>query len=218
MRRFAALVIGAAVLAVATGAAGLLAGRAAGDDRGLMVAEEADTIPGPLRAFKVPPASASAPNSPAAGANGPASAYAAPPADPADKLAKGKRKPGPFIAETDPAKRRYRGVFRAGMDGNTGSGTVLVQPTSSAREIRFDDFKISDAPDLEILLVAGDRFTRPEDVLDSKRVSIGRLKRAAGKQVYRVPAEVDPSTYRTVVIWSKRHKLVVTSARLEPSS
>ena len=95
---------------------------------------------------------------------------------------------------------------------------MTVQPTSTARELKLEDFQVSEVPDLEILLVAGDRIAKPDDVLTSKRVSLGRLKKIVGRQIYRMPAEVDPSTYRSVVIWSKRRKIVVASARLEPTT
>jgi hypothetical protein len=165
-------------------------------------------VPGPLRAFKI---------------DNPPTTTTIPAAQPTPQATDKKGKAGKKIAATasavekDPLKRRFRGVFRAAIpDG--GSGTVTVQPTSTARELKLEDFQVSEVPDLEILLVAGDRIAKPDDVLTSKRVSLGRLKKIVGRQIYRMPAEVDPSTYRSVVIWSKRRKIVVASARLEPTT
>jgi hypothetical protein len=54
--------------------------------------------------------------------------------------------------------------------------------------------------------VAADRLGRGEDLSDTKRVSLGRLKKAEGDQTYRMPPEIDLRVYRTVVVWSRRER------------
>lgn len=98
--------------------------------------------------------------------------------------------------------------------GDRAGGRVVVD--RATRELRFQDFTVDDAGDVEIWLVAADRIAPGDDVAASKHVSLGRLKRSSGNQTYRVPAELDVTVYRTVVLWSRRARSPRAAALLLP--
>jgi Electron transfer DM13 len=62
-------------------------------------------------------------------------------------------------------------------------------------------FKSDAGPDLFVLL---HREDSPKSYAKSDYVSLGRLKKIKGKQLYRIPSGVDITEFKSVVIWCKQ--------------
>jgi len=91
--------------------------------------------------------------------------------------------------------RLARGAFR-GADGHAGSGTAtVVRRAEGGRRLAFTDFDVDGGIDVRVYLVDGNGA----EVSD--HVELGRLKGERGDQQYTVPASVDLSRYRSVVLW-----------------
>lgn len=94
----------------------------------------------------------------------------------------------------------YAGDFHPVAHAVTGMAEVYL--TGSASELRFTPaFSTQANPNLEVWLVEADDATDNMTVLQSAHVSLGPLKSASGAQTYPVPAGVDISQYRSVVVW-----------------
>ncbi len=128
------------------------------------------------------------------------------------------RPPSQVTAAVDPAATPLppssvlEGVFRPGATGEKAEGRVIVRLT--ANELRLEDLAVTPGRDLELWLVAVDRLGDGADLTDTKRVSLGRLKKAQGNQAYRLPPEIDLRVYRMVVVWSRRERAARAGALL----
>lgn len=99
--------------------------------------------------------------------------------------------------------------------GSEAKGKIVV--TVAGRELKLTDFSVADRPMLEIWLSAADPGATAAKLQETKHVSLGRLRKPRGDQVYRFPAELDPAIYRTVVVWSRRDRAPDAVARLTPA-
>ncbi len=62
-------------------------------------------------------------------------------------------------------------------------------------------FRSNEGPDVFVLL---HREDSPKSYQKSDYVSLGRLKKLKGKQLYRIPSGVDITEFKSVVIWCKQ--------------
>lgn len=94
----------------------------------------------------------------------------------------------------------------------SGTARVLGDGTDQ-RFLRFEDFATDNGPDLNVYL-----STAPADAdqgaFDDDFVDLGDLQGNVGDQNYEVPADVDLSRYRTVVIWCVRFGVAFGAADL----
>ncbi len=185
--------------ALALLAAVIAAGPARGQDAALAPAMPAPSVPapsvpGPLRGTPPP-----LPAATAAEQRRPDPAPVAPP------------RPEQPVAPV----KVWAGTLAPPTPGGNARGKVAVDV--AARELRLTDLVVDDAPGLEVILVAGDAPLTTEAVLAAKRVSLGRLRKPKGPQVYRVPAELDLTVYRAVIVWARRDKAPRALARLAPA-
>lgn len=118
------------------------------------------------------------------------------------------------VAPPRAAVRAWVGRLAPTAKGELARGAIRLDLV--AHRVEIADFAVTDAPDLEIALVAADQVHTTADVLASKRVSLGRLKRIKAKISLRFPAEMDPAVYRTLVVWSRRDRAPRGVARLAP--
>ncbi len=206
MRAITLSVIAGLTTVVALTTAGLVSDPARLRDLGIgsssaaALPETADEdVPGPLRPTGTIPA-------PAAAAPGRRAAPPPPPPRPAD--VRGQPRERGIVG--------WEGRFRAGRSGETESADARALVRLPARELVFENFAIADRPDLEVWLVAADRVASADDALSAKRVSLGRLKKPAGNQTYRLPQELDVAVYRHVVVWSRRERSPRLAALLQP--
>ncbi|MER7895719.1 DM13 domain-containing protein [Streptomyces sp. NPDC096046] len=101
---------------------------------------------------------------------------------------------------------------------HTTSGTVkLVRLADGSHVVRLENLDTSNGPDLRVWLtdaqvLQGKAGWHVFD--DGKYVSLGKLKGNKGSQNYALPADVDPSGFRSVSIWCDRFDVSFGAADL----
>ena len=91
-----------------------------------------------------------------------------------------------------------------------GSATIYELPDGD-RVLRFEDFRSKNGPDLHVYL-STEAPTSTFAGLGDGAVHLGALKGNVGNQNYDVPAEVDLSQYRSVVIYCRPFRVVFSTA------
>lgn len=81
----------------------------------------------------------------------------------------------------------------------SGQAYLVVQPDGS-RLLRIENLDTDNGPDLRVVLSTAEVGTGTYDDL----IELGRLKGNIGNQNYEIPAELDLSAVRSVVIWCER--------------
>lgn len=95
-----------------------------------------------------------------------------------------------------------------------GIGTATIyQLADNSRILRFEDFKVTNGPDLHVLLTVNPSPKEAKDV-GADYIELGVLKGNVGNQNYSVPNEVDLSVYKGVVIYCLRYGVVFSTAKL----
>lgn len=93
-----------------------------------------------------------------------------------------------------------------------GSGRALLLKSGEKTILRFEDFAVTNGPDLYVYLAKGEQPTGDlkslQDYLD-----LGRLKGNMGNQNYEIAGSADG--YNTVVIWCKKFGVLFTYAVME---
>lgn len=101
----------------------------------------------------------------------------------------------------------------AGVDNlHQGSGTATAyELEDGSRVLRFEDFEVTNGPDLHVYLVPSPDPTG-DDIVDY--VDLGSLKGNIGDQNYEIPADVDPTEFGSVVIYCVPFHVVFATATL----
>ena len=94
--------------------------------------------------------------------------------------------------------------------GAVGSATIYALPDGS-RLLRFQDFRSKNGPDLHVFL-SMEAPTSTFAGLGENAVDLGELKGNVGNQNYEIPADVDLSQYRSVVIYCVPFHVVFSTA------
>ncbi len=94
------------------------------------------------------------------------------------------------------------GPFRSLDYTTTGSATLVRLPDGKSA-VQFEALDTSDGPDLYVYL-SDKPASSPEEAFGSGFTNLGKLKANRGNQVYEVPAGIDLTTVRSVVIWCER--------------
>jgi hypothetical protein len=94
-----------------------------------------------------------------------------------------------------------------------GRGKVSVYQKAVFLE---PDFEVGPGPKYHVYLVPEPNVRRVEQVTTSMFVDLGRLRSFKGSQRYAIPAGVDPSKYRSVVIWCEYFGVLISPADLAP--
>ena len=107
------------------------------------------------------------------------------------------------------------GTFRDadGFHKGEGSATVYELPDGS-HVLRFEDFRVTNGPDLRVLLAAHPDPQGRGDVHSGEYVELGKLKGNIGNQNYTLPDGVSPDDYGSVVIYCKPFQVVFSVAAL----
>jgi len=92
-----------------------------------------------------------------------------------------------------------RGDFE-GVSHNARGTASTIDRATGANVLTLTNFAVDNGPDLRVLLVAGPA-TGAGDLGDRK--DLGALKGNKGNQQYTIPAGLDLSRYRRVVIWCR---------------
>lgn len=99
-----------------------------------------------------------------------------------------------------------------GVEGHDAEGQArVIELASGGKRLVFEDFEVTQGPDLRVYLVEGDG-----DVSDSNFEDAGSLKGERGRFQYEID-DVDTERYRTVVIWCRAFSVPFGEAALEGS-
>ncbi len=101
------------------------------------------------------------------------------------------------------------GTFMDADNFHKGSGTAtLYTLADGSNVVRLEDFEVTNGPDLHVLLsTSDDPAADLGDYLD-----LGSLKGNVGNQNYDIPAGVDVSLYRSVIIYCDPFDVLFASA------
>ncbi|SDG93738.1 Electron transfer DM13 [Lentzea fradiae] len=117
----------------------------------------------------------------------------------------------PVVEETP--REVATGEWRSLEHTTTGKASLVRLP-GGAHSVQFAALNTSDGPDLYVYLSPHPSGSS-EKTFGQGFTSLGKLKGNRGDQVYEIPAEVDVSTIRSVVIWCKRFSAGFAVAPLE---
>ena len=105
----------------------------------------------------------------------------------------------------------FTGQFRS-LAPYKGSGQAqLIANPDGSRVVRFLDFEVSKGPALHIYLSAATSDS-PGEKFDDDFADLGVLKSTTGTQDYGIPSNVDPSRFRSVVVWCTEFSVGFTVA------
>ncbi|MGH2499851.1 MAG: DM13 domain-containing protein [Candidatus Limnocylindria bacterium] len=91
-----------------------------------------------------------------------------------------------------------------------GSGPVSIVELGGRRFVRFENVAIQNGPDLFVFLARGSGGAYD----GSRDLDLGSLKATNGTFTYEIPAGVDLSGYRSVVVWCRAFAVLFTYADL----
>jgi len=103
---------------------------------------------------------------------------------------------GATEAVVSPAPPSHTGSFSDGDDRHHAKGTVQTYASEGTLYLRFEEFQVTNGPDLYVYLVEPGQKT-------GTGIEVGELKGNIGNQNYVVPAGVDLQRHRQVIIWCK---------------
>jgi len=96
-----------------------------------------------------------------------------------------------------------------------GEGEATLYQLEDGRQLlRLENFRVTNGPDLHVILSRAEAPISHEDVGDDY-VDLGSLKGNVGEQNYDIPAGLDLSEYRSVVIYCVPFHVVFSTATLE---
>ncbi len=92
-------------------------------------------------------------------------------------------------------------------------GLIQVFEADGKKYLKFDrSFKSDDGPDLFVIL---HNQNPPQSYNDSNYLSLGRLKKTTGEQMYEIPSGADINNFQSVVIWCKQFNATFGFASLK---
>ncbi len=95
------------------------------------------------------------------------------------------------------------------------SGSATIWLAGDERVLRFEDFRVTNGPQLHVLLAKNVPTSIFAGVGDSgDYVDLGPLKGNVGNQNYEIPAELDLRDYKSAVIYCVPFRVVFSSAEL----
>ena len=118
------------------------------------------------------------------------------------------------MASMSPAAVK-RGMFRDADSFHKGEGSATVyQLPDGSHVLRFEDFRVTNGPDLRVLLATHPDPQGRNEVQGPGYVELGKLKGNIGNQNYPFPDGLSPDDYGSVVIYCKPFHVVFSVAPL----
>ena len=112
-----------------------------------------------------------------------------------------------------------RGSFTRVDPLHAAEGTAAIHRLADGKLVlRLEDFKSTNGPDLFVGLSGHPMPRSRRDVHDQGYEQIQMLKANEGNQNYDLPAELDLSKFRSVVIYCRAFSVVFSSAELMPAT
>ncbi len=103
-----------------------------------------------------------------------------------------------------------QGAFQDADASHRGSGTATILQQGEQRVLRFEEFEVTNGPDLHVLLVENIAGTSSSEL--GEYVDLGALKGNLGSQNYDIPADLDLSQFSGVVIYCQPFHVVFATA------
>jgi hypothetical protein len=104
------------------------------------------------------------------------------------------------------------GAFRD-LEHPTKGTAKIVRLEDGSRLVRLEDFRTSSGPDVVVILSSTPATEDEWGAYDDGAfVNLGELRGNVGSQNYTIPANVDVSKYRSVVIWCRRFNVAFGAA------
>ena len=100
---------------------------------------------------------------------------------------------------------------------HVGSGQAVVyQLADGSRVLQLQGFRVEDGPDLHVYLVPIDPVSSESGSEIPGSVDLGALKSDTGSQEYEIPADLDLSQFKSLVIWCQPFRVPFIAAPLRP--
>ena len=96
----------------------------------------------------------------------------------------------------------------------TQGKAILVRLPDGRRFIRFEDFRVTNGPDLYVFLSGHPSPRTGAQLHEGASFEVARLKGNIGSQNYELPADLDLSKFKSVAIYCKRFSVMFGSAQL----
>jgi hypothetical protein len=106
-----------------------------------------------------------------------------------------------------------QGDFAGADSFHQGSGSATIYQQGDQRVLRFEEFSVTNGPDLHVILTRHPSPASRDDVGEDY-IDLGSLKGNMGNQNYDIPADVDLSEYQGVVIYCVPFHVVFATATL----
>lgn len=96
-----------------------------------------------------------------------------------------------------------------------GKGSVSVYQSDRHHEVLLEpDFEVGPGPDYYLYLSSGEHIQYNDAFHRSEHIQIGRLKSFSGSQVFQINHESEIRQYKSIVVWCRTFKMLITSADL----
>lgn len=109
-----------------------------------------------------------------------------------------------------------QGTFIGADRFHQGSGMAALYTLEDGSSIvRFEDFEVTNGPDLHVLLTEHPNPQNRSDIHSGEYIDLGQLKGNVGNQNYTLPSDIDPQTFSSVVIYCEPFSVVFATASLK---
>ena len=105
------------------------------------------------------------------------------------------------------------GTFMGADNFHEGEGTAVIFQQGDERVLRFEDFRVTNGPDLHVILSKNPNPTGRTDIGDDY-IDLGSIKGNVGNQNYEISADVDLDEYQSVIIYCVPFHVLFSSATL----
>ncbi|NRA87777.1 MAG: DM13 domain-containing protein [Rhizobiales bacterium] len=108
-----------------------------------------------------------------------------------------------------------QGSFKNADAYHKGSGEVKIIQVNGRDTLRFENFKVTNGPDLYVWLVESSNVENANTVKNGKTFEVAVLKGNIGNQNYDLPEGTNIDDFGSVVIWCKQFGVLFASASLK---
>jgi hypothetical protein len=106
------------------------------------------------------------------------------------------------------------GLFKNFDNFHQGSGKATIYKLSNNKNLlRFENFKVTNGPDLQVLLVKNTDPKNRNDLGDDY-LNLGSLKGNVGNQNYELPENINLADYGSIVIYCQPFHVIFSTASL----
>ena len=125
----------------------------------------------------------------------------------------------PMMPAMSSARALSTGNFRDADSFHKGSGVATIyQLEDGSHVLRFEDFRVTNGPDLRVLLSKAADISDKGQFQQYEYVELERLKGNIGNQNYEIPGDLMVSDFQSVVIYCKPFHVLFAVAPLTASS